>query len=603
VRRGGGSHRGFQAGLVTFLRLILNAVFAAVVAAAGVMLLVFAVNPDLPLGPTEVAGVALGLLPLVVPFGLVWPLLLLLLQVFAVGRIGLGVLSFKYFRRFLVADLLLLALCLAYNEAALAGVLDAPGAARLRLLSRVTLAVLMLLVVEAWAEGRLARRPRAWLPSLAALRRGTTVALAITAALTAGWVLRRAPPVARPSPGAPADRTGEGEIVILAIDGLGPEPLFRLIEEGRLPNFARLTREGARGVLEGSSPGHPVTLWTTFGTGRPAPEHGVVDAALYRFPFMGSQVRILPRGVLLRRLESVGLLSQQPVDHHARRVSAFEDIFPRYGMPVGLVGFWAGGPPAPGGLTIDAGVLSGDVPVERGVRPRHLAPVVAQWVLGPERIGRDEVTGFFDPPLDGLSDLAERKRLLRRSLARDRSARQVTRALTALRPLRVTAVAMPGYDEVAHRFLGEAPQTRASLVRGEEVRATGQVVARYVRELDVAVGEQLARAGPDTLLVVASPHGLIPTGLARRLRDRVAGETTRTAHHEVAADGVLFLWGGGIAADRDLGRIPTHGVLPTLLYATGLPLDSAMRLPEGIFAAFTEEFLETHGRVSFIEHH
>ena len=65
-------------------------------------------------------------------------------------------------------------------------------------------------------------------------------------------------------------------VVVLGIDALEDTLLEPLIEMGELPNFARLRSEGYLGVLRSEEPYFSPIVWTTFATGKPAAEHGVV---------------------------------------------------------------------------------------------------------------------------------------------------------------------------------------------------------------------------------------------------------------------------------------------------------------------------------------
>lgn len=582
---------------MTLLRLLLHSLAAALVSLPGVVLFLLALNPRFSVTARHLAGMLLGLSPLLALFVLVWPVLLMTAQVFAVGRIGIPPVSLKYFRRFLALDLSLLLFSLVFNRYALAGVLDQGGAERLRWLSNLLASALLVLGGSLLAERRL-RRQEAPASSLVGLRLGVGVVFLLAFLLAAAVVLPRDPPPDDRPPVRRGVMRGEGEIVLLGIDGLGPEPLLDHIEEGRLPNFGRLLREGAHGILEGRSPGIPASLWTSFGTGRSASGHGIADAWAYHLPLAREGLRVLPRGILMRRLVDADFLSRRPVPPESRRASSFEEIFPRYDLAVGTVGWWLAGEPGPGGYRVETAFLEGEQDQPGVLLPPSLADVAAGWVLHPEEIDPAEVTAFFDPPMAELPDLGRRREVLAGALALDRSARRVAHALSEVRPVHVTAIALRGYDRVAHLFLGEAPRSTAPFVRDEAVRTAGRVADRYLRELDRAVGEEMSRAGPETLLVLVSPFGMTESNLRRRLHDKLTGEPYRTAHHDSPEDGVLFLWGRGVAPGRDLGHLAIESVLPALLWASGLPLDPGLAGTSRVFAAFSDEFARRHRRVS-----
>jgi predicted AlkP superfamily phosphohydrolase/phosphomutase len=74
----------------------------------------------------------------------------------------------------------------------------------------------------------------------------------------------RAPPSGQP------DRA-----VVLGLDGVPWGLLKDWVEDGHLPNFARLFDEGASGVLESTTPAHTALAWPSIATGTWPDQHGV----------------------------------------------------------------------------------------------------------------------------------------------------------------------------------------------------------------------------------------------------------------------------------------------------------------------------------------
>ncbi len=67
------------------------------------------------------------------------------------------------------------------------------------------------------------------------------------------------------------------KVMVLGFDGVDPEFLEYLIEEGRLPNFARLLKEGAYGPCQTFKPTKSVVIWTSIATGKRMEKHGIID--------------------------------------------------------------------------------------------------------------------------------------------------------------------------------------------------------------------------------------------------------------------------------------------------------------------------------------
>jgi predicted AlkP superfamily phosphohydrolase/phosphomutase len=66
-------------------------------------------------------------------------------------------------------------------------------------------------------------------------------------------------------------------VIILGFDGLDYEYTKKLMEEGKLPNFSRVAREGRFGPLETSIPPQSPVAWSNFITGKDSGGHGIFD--------------------------------------------------------------------------------------------------------------------------------------------------------------------------------------------------------------------------------------------------------------------------------------------------------------------------------------
>ena len=73
-----------------------------------------------------------------------------------------------------------------------------------------------------------------------------------------------------------ADSSPPG-IFVLGIDGVDPVILERMMDEGRMPHFARLAGEGTFQELGTSNPPQSPVAWSNFITGRNPGGHGIFD--------------------------------------------------------------------------------------------------------------------------------------------------------------------------------------------------------------------------------------------------------------------------------------------------------------------------------------
>jgi len=66
-------------------------------------------------------------------------------------------------------------------------------------------------------------------------------------------------------------------VVVLGLDGMDPGRTARLMEEGRMPNFVRLAREGGFKALGTTTPAMSPVAWSSFATGVHPSRHAIFD--------------------------------------------------------------------------------------------------------------------------------------------------------------------------------------------------------------------------------------------------------------------------------------------------------------------------------------
>src|SRR5690606_17716249 len=75
--------------------------------------------------------------------------------------------------------------------------------------------------------------------------------------------------------------TEKRRIVVIGLDGATWDLLRPRMNDGRLPNLARLARSGATGDLESIYPPETPAAWPSFMTGKNPGKHGVFDFLVY----------------------------------------------------------------------------------------------------------------------------------------------------------------------------------------------------------------------------------------------------------------------------------------------------------------------------------
>jgi tetratricopeptide (TPR) repeat protein len=363
-------------------------------------------------------------------------------------------------------------------------------------------------------------------------------------------------------------------VYFIGLDGGDWQLLDRLMAEGRMPELARLVREGHRGVIETEHPPLSPLLWTTMMTGTGPLEHGVLDFVRFR-PRTGER---------------------EPIGSAERARPAIWNMATWGGKKVGVFGLWATYPAeaVDGVLVSDRlfGFLNlEDRPPEHAVYP----PARQAWATETLRRAGAAV------------DAAELARFLPWLTAADYAARVETQKAGA-RPyddpvsaLRRILIETRVYDELFHAYVDESHPDLAILylqgtdsighlfapyvaprqpeVSAEDFERYRDVPALYFQWLDGLLGRYREIAARDgAALFFASDHGFLwqegrPTTLS--------SFDVSTAAKWHRKEGMYLLWGvGADLTDSASGKAWTAAsksesgvrqVCATLLALTGLP--------------------------------
>jgi tetratricopeptide (TPR) repeat protein len=364
------------------------------------------------------------------------------------------------------------------------------------------------------------------------------------------------------------------KVLVVGWDGADWLLVRPLLEQGRLPNLARLVREGVSGELRAELPLLSPLLWTSIATGRRVEDHGIADF-LAKDPATGTLV---------------------PVSSAARKVHALWTVLTAFGLRSDIVGWWATWPAEPvlGTMVSDRvayqlfDFTEREGERDRGkVHPEEAWPAIRDRLTSAESVGCDDVRRFVDLPCEEIerrwSSLpAERRQEdrvnhLRKILATTRSYHAI--ALDLLRDQAdLTMVYYEATDTFGHLFARFLPPPLPG-VSAEENRAFGRALPEVYVYADELLGELLAAADPETTVLLVSDHGFF-TGEARPNVDPADFATGAPAWHRQF--GVIVGAGPGL----DPGEVRGAGILdvtPTVLALLGLPVppDLAGRpLPE-----------------------
>ena len=404
------------------------------------------------------------------------------------------------------------------------------------------------------------------------------VVLAAASGVVVPLAVRPAPrPSERPVPLATETVAPVRRVILVGVDGLGPEQVRHGVARGNLPSFARLLKRGASGPLATLRPTEGPPIWTTIVTGCLPRNHGVKSFATYRLRGSDSVFELLPKGALVALLERAGLVSRSPVTAASRKRRALWNALNAFGVSTGVVRFWGTYPPEHvRGFMLSHyfHLLRGD-PQRAGesLYPPDLLAEVSARAVEPADVDAATIAQFVDLSAEAPGDrIPWRRDLVERALAPDLTYQRAGSVLRAAYDPAFFGTYFYGLDVVGHGFLRFALPERFGDVRPEEVRRYGKVLDRYTAQLGQWLGDLAQGLRPGEILLVVSGYGMEPVPLWRRLLAGLGGDPATSGTHEGAPDGFLMAVGDGVRPGAALGSASVLDVAPTVLYLMGLPV-------------------------------
>lgn len=400
-----------------------------------------------------------------------------------------------------------------------------------------------------------------------------SVAAALDAAgLTVSDLVLTAPPEANPAAvtvvrnrvSRLAEPTGT-KVLLVGWDGADWLMIRPLLEQGKLPNLARLIRGGVSGELRSEPPLLSPLVWTTIATGKRVEEHGIAD-------------------FLVQDTDTGDMV---PISSNSRRVHALWTILSAFDLTSDVVAWWATWPAE----QIDGIMVTDRVAYQlfdydesedpQGkVYPPRVWPRVEDHLVPAEEVGWEKVRRFIDitpeeldrrwdslPPERRQEDLVNH---LRKIIATTDSYQAI--ALDLLRrQADLTMVYFEGTDTVGHRFARYLPP-RMEGVSAEEVARFGHALPAYYEYVDELLGELLDAVDDDTVVLLVSDHGFF-TGEARPESDPSDFAGGAPQWHRLY--GIIVGDGPGIER-AELTSASIFDVAPTILATLGLPVPRDM---------------------------
>ena len=390
------------------------------------------------------------------------------------------------------------------------------------------------------------------------MRRTIAILAVVLVVVAAGVVFH----VRRPGP-ADDVRFPEApsRILIVGIDGLDWSRVNRLADEGRMPNVARMRREGSSGILHSIRPFVSPTIWTCIATGKTEEKHGI-SGFLVNTPSPGDA---------------------SPTTSNMRKVKAIWQILSAAERSVGVIGWLVTYPAdAVNGYLISSHVtlaLSAkrasrapnqtDEWLSDGVYPKDLWSEVADNVYHEEDVGDSVIQSFIATSTDrAMKEEKIRTSSLAKFYASDMTSLTLARHFFKTKPADLSAVYFRGSDMTSHffwRFM--EPESWKRELPAEAVETFSPVVERYYALADSLLGEILELVDDDAVVLLISDHGFAGHRGYRGFEGDVA--VGIEMHRE---DGIIFINGPGIERGGSIEGASVLDVTPTVLALSGLPV-------------------------------
>jgi hypothetical protein len=345
-------------------------------------------------------------------------------------------------------------------------------------------------------------------------------------------------------------------VVLVGVDGLDWSVARPLMDQGRMPNLARLAAQGAWGELDTLLPTYSPNIWASIATGKLPRKHGILD-----FVAPG------PDG------------KPVPVTSNARRVKALWNLLGEAAHPVAVVGWWTTWPAEPvlGAMVSDRMLFNRfnvwfgltrfgqDLPAQ--TYPLELEEELNRLLRDPrDSLDAEFRERFPGAPKEIREDLHDPWYELYLVFARDRAYARMLEHVLQKEEYDLVAFYLNGPDIASHYFWKyRFPQQWPDGIPESELVAGRDVVNQAYAYADELIGSLTRLAQERCLVIVVSDHGFV-TG------ERPDSPNISGVHWNAAPPGVIVMAGAGIAPGTELERGSVLDLTPTILHSLGLPV-------------------------------
>ncbi len=395
---------------------------------------------------------------------------------------------------------------------------------------------------------------------------------------TVGVEVRRGEPAS--SEGTARASAAPRRLIIVGVDGGDWQNLRPLADAGKLPNFARLLKEGATGPLRSEEPMLSPLLWTTMATGRYPEDHGILNFTVVD-PKTGARV---------------------PVSRLYRKVDAFWNMLSRHDRSVDVVGWLATDPAESidGVMVTDkfgyVAYAPGDTarPQASSLYPPGRARELTNLALHADQVAEADIARFVNAPASeiarhrGAFDAKDPLNNLIHLYASTLTFRNIAVHLLENDAPDVLAVYFEWVDAMSHLFMLHTPPRMPDVPPAEFDRYQNAVEQAYIVQ-DEILGAIMAKMDERCVLMVISDHGFRSGDTRLKNRPEIwAGNAAKW--HRI--DGMIGFFGAGVKKGYAIAGASIMDIAPTVLALQGLPRASDMP-GKPIASAFDESVTST----------
>jgi len=354
-------------------------------------------------------------------------------------------------------------------------------------------------------------------------------------------------------------------VIVLGLDGVDPDVVDLLIAEGKLPNFEKLTRDGAHARLYSPPPLLSPIIWTTVATGKEPSDHGI-----------GHFITVDPTSG-----------KELPVTSDMRRVKALWNIFSESNRAVGVVGWWATWPAeiVDGILVSDHAAyhflmgqnLSEEESTEGVAHPADAMASLEPLLREPEDVTYEDLKPFVDidpAELDREFEFHNDLSHFRWALGAATSYRDIGLHLWETTTPELLMVYIEATDTTSHLFGHLYRQRELAGELAVQQQRYGRAVEQMYVFADEILGKYMAAMDERTALVVLSDHGFmlgeLPSDPSKTRDMRRVSEAYHTD------EGILFLYGAGVRPGVRIEKASVLDIAPSVLALAGLPVAEDM---------------------------